>query len=80
MFNLISILRKIALVAVPVLLGYVTYHFLTTALMSPYNASDKSEVFVEIAPGTNFREVCRLLQDRKIIRYARSLDLLARLK
>ncbi len=80
MHKLFHILRLLLLVIIPVLLSLLVYSFMTRALFEPVNPADAKEVSVEISQGMTFKDVCRLLKDKGIVRYARGLDLMARLK
>jgi len=77
-FNLL--LRLIFLLFIPALLAYGAYVFLSTALFSARSPQNTAQISVEVSPGMTFKDVCKLLQEKGVIRYARALDLIARLK
>ncbi|MCB0310394.1 MAG: endolytic transglycosylase MltG [Bdellovibrionales bacterium] len=74
------LIRIAALFLFPALLAYGAYTFMVGALMRPADPNSTETVSVLVQPGMNFRGVCRQLQEQGIVRYARSLDLLARLR
>ena len=80
MSRYLAIVRLLLLLVVPLILAFMAYRFMVGALLEPANPASPTEVSIEISPGMSFREVARLLQSKGIVRYARSLDLLARLK
>ena len=80
MMRLFYILRLLLLVIVPALFALLVYSFMTRALFEPLNVSEPKEISIEISHGMTFKDVCKLLKEKGVIRYARGLDLMARLK
>ncbi|MBX7136423.1 MAG: endolytic transglycosylase MltG [Oligoflexia bacterium] len=73
-------LRTVSLVLVPIVVALLVYRFLVGAIATPADPANTTEVSVEIQPGMTFRDVCRTLKERGIIRYSRGLEILAKIK
>lgn len=80
MIRLPGPVRGLLLLIIPVLLAFGVYRFLYVSVLTPLNPADQREISVEISPGLTFKEICHLLEEKGVIRRARSLDLLARLR
>lgn len=75
-----SIIKLVAYILVPATLAFATFVFLQNTLRSAVNPQDTATQLIEIAPGTNLRDIGKLLQSKGIIRYAKGLSILAKLK
>lgn len=71
------LIRIVVILAVPVLIAISTYLYLQRAFFSPYDPRAIEKVAVEVAPGRSFSDVSREMADKRVIRHAWSLDLLA---
>lgn len=74
-------LSRIAIVLlVPILIAFLTYRFMRSSFLAPLDANNKDIVLVEVEPEKNFREICKLLEEKGVIRHWWSVEILARLK
>ncbi len=73
-------LRLILILGTPLLIAAVTYLFLHHAFLTPLAPGRANPVTVEVAPGDSFASISRKLKDQHVIRYAWTLELLARFK
>lgn len=65
---------------IPLVLALAVYLYLYNTFLKPADLSSTQRVFVEIAQGQNFREVCRTLEQKGVIRSARGLNFLAKIR
>jgi UPF0755 protein len=72
------LLRIILILSIPALIAVGTYLFFRQAFLAPFDPSATKEVIIEIAPGKPFSEVSKALVEQQAIRYAWSLDILAK--
>jgi UPF0755 protein len=72
-------LRISFLILVPVLVAIAVYRFLALAILTPVDANDTVPVFVEVAPKKTFRSVAQDLQEKRLVRFWWSLEILGRL-
>jgi UPF0755 protein len=65
---------------VPLLIAIFTYRFMRGAFLEPLDPEKKDLILVEVEPEKSFREVCKLLQEKGVIRHWWSVEILARLR
>ena len=80
MLRFSTIFKFLLIVGVPLVVGLITYRFMHLAFLAPLDSSSKKEVAVEIPPGLTFQQICKLLEDKEVIRYGSTLNIIARLK
>lgn len=72
---------KIALILIPPLLvAAITYLWISTHLVDPYDASDTKTKLVEIAPGLSFKEIALKLEQEKLVRRWWALSVIAKVR
>jgi len=77
--NPVQLLVRILLIlSIPALIAVGTYLFIRQAFLAPLDPSATKEAIAEIAPGKPFSDISRNLAEQGVIRYAWSLDLLAK--
>jgi UPF0755 protein len=72
------LLRIILILSIPALIAVGTYLFFRQAFLAPLDPNSTHEVTIEIAPGKAFSEASNSLAEQRVIRYAWSLDILAK--
>ncbi|NLF25715.1 MAG: endolytic transglycosylase MltG [Deltaproteobacteria bacterium] len=73
-------LRMIALLAIPVAVGVLTYAGIKQLFRVPVNPSSTEKVLVEVRPEKNFRVFSKELAEKGLIKHWRVLDVLARIR
>src|SRR5690606_27327520 len=79
MRNILRLIRLMLYVGVPFLVAVLTFQFMRSAFFLPLDPSSTEKVFVEIGPSKSFRDIARELEEKKVLRYAQSLQIVARL-
>ena len=74
------IIRLIVILLVPSLVAAGTYFFFQWSFLEPLDPSSQEKIIVEIAPGKTFTQICRLIQEKGIVRYSWGLSTIARIK
>ncbi|MBN8549186.1 MAG: endolytic transglycosylase MltG [Deltaproteobacteria bacterium] len=72
--------RLALIIVVPLLIAFMTYRFMRSSFLAPLDSNNKDIVLVEVEADKNFREICKLLQDKGVINHWWSLEILARLR
>lgn len=62
------------------MVAVATYWFLSTALLGALDPASTEKIRIEVAPKMGFSELAHELKENEVIRYAWSLELLARFK
>ncbi|RMG40691.1 MAG: endolytic transglycosylase MltG [Candidatus Dadabacteria bacterium] len=75
-----SFIRLVIIIALPVLAFTGTYFYLQSEFNEPASKTDRSDILVEIKNGISFKEICKILEDKGVIRNRRFLYLMARLR
>lgn len=74
------VLRLILILLIPTAIGYFTYSAMHKTFFSPADPADSQPVLIEIAPGSSFKQICNMLEEKGLVKYAWSLDIISRLK
>ena len=74
------LLRIIAILIVPIIVAVGCILAMKHYFMEPVDPTKTTPVLFEIAPGSNFKEICKNLEARGLVRYGWSVDLISRLK
>lgn len=72
------ILRLTLFLLAPLVAAAITYQYLSAAFLTPADSANKTTALIEISPGKQFKDLCHELQDKGILRYWWSLNMLAR--
>lgn len=75
-----SIIRLIIVLGIPCLISLWFYRYLHNYFFEPLDPTATDKVIVELKPGTTFRSFCKELEDQKILRSWRVLDIISQLK
>ena len=75
-----TIIRLFLVVLLPLVTAIAVFNFMKGAFLDPADATASSPVLVEIEPGKNFRQICKDLHTKGLLRYWWSLDALARIQ
>jgi len=78
--NLSVVFRILLILGIPVLAALGSYLFLNENLLKPAQSSNGEQILVEIGPGNSFRDICRLLEERGVLRKWWSLEVMSKLK
>lgn len=73
-------IKIFAYFGVPILIAVLLYTYLHAVFFSPADQSARKSTLVEIQPSMSFRDISDMLEDKGVLRSARSLILFARLK
>ncbi len=63
----------------PILVALLTYMFMRSAFLSAVDQNNKEIVLIEVQPDKNFREICKLLQEKGVVKHWWSVEILARI-
>ncbi len=78
MYQLKKLIRFFLYIACPLAAGFFTYYYLSGLLFEPVSKGDSKQVVVEISREMSFRDIAKLLEEKKLIKSGRSLNLYAR--
>jgi len=78
--NVSVFLRIVLILGVPTVLAVGVYMFLNKNLLQAAQSANQEQILVEIGPGNSFRDVCRLLEERGVLRRWWSLEVMSKLK
>lgn len=73
-------IRLAVIIIIPVFVAVITYMVMRDAFLEPANVADSNTVLVELGPDHTFRSICKLLQEKGLVRHWWSLELLARMR
>lgn len=75
-----SIIRWLAILLIPCLVGVGVFRAMVHVFLTPIDVNDPTPIFIEVSPGRTFRAIARDLEDKKLVRYWWSLEVLGRIK
>jgi UPF0755 protein len=75
-----TIIRWILVLLFPCLVAAGVFRVMTLLFLTPIDRADSTPVFIEVSPGRSFRSIARDLQDKNVVRYWWSLEVLGRIK
>ena len=75
-----TIIRWTILLLFPCLIAAGVFRAMTLLFLTAIDPADSTPIFIEVSPGRSFRSIARDLQDKNILRYWWSIEVLGRLK
>lgn len=73
-------LKVLVILMPPILLSLITYLWIDTHFVQPYDSNDNKIRLVEIPPGLNFREIAKKLHEQKLVRDTWALGILVKIR
>lgn len=73
-------LRLFFYIVIPAALAVGTYMVMNQVLFQPLNPDSKKTVVVEISEQFTFKDIAKLLEEKQVLRFARGLQLMAKLR
>lgn len=75
-----SLSRLGIILLVPIIIAIITYMFMRSAFLEAADPQNQEVILVEVEPDKNFRQICRLLEEKGVIKHWWSVEILARLR
>ncbi|MDZ4786383.1 MAG: endolytic transglycosylase MltG [bacterium] len=80
-FDFFKMIGKYSLIGSPIILvALFAFFFLREILLSPADPNAKEPTIIEIAQGTSFRQACKLVESRGVVKHWWTLDIISRIK